>query len=458
MQHHPSPLFRFRALLLSLSAGILIALPLIGASCSLPRAQFEDVNALGGGPPPGVVGVNVVASCPIPTPGGPIDSASVAVGDRNDLRVILTAPAPVGGTLIELTSQDPTIANAGDPRQGFVTQVFVPEGGQVSNSFDIFGVKVGLTQITGQDLTSQFVVLSLTVVVWDLGNGGTERLYDANTPNGNHCRNIDTSPNLSQDPNKLAVCGRRVKGVVADGVSNLLLRTRAGLAGTVCFDVLPTSAQDLGSITDSVVTTQSVAGTNQATSFYTAPADYEDPRPRRFVDLEAVFIPSTGNPSPSRLTTRVEVVAPPTVVIHGVWSERGGWSVAYEDRTDSFRTVTLADYKPTNQREFANNTPRIRAFLDKALIFQRLKGYAATQADVVAHSMGGILTRHHMLDPGYPTPDTYGQGDVNKLVLLDSPQLGSNLANALIRIHSVSPKKAAVIGKALGGRPGPWTR
>lgn len=459
MPRRPAPL-PLRLLLATASALAVASLGLLGSTCNRPQAQFEDVSPLGAveavapmaALPPDVLVPNVVASCPLPTPGGPIDSASVPVGERNDLRVILSAPAPPGGTLVQLTSQDPSIATAGDPRQGFSTTVFVPAGGQVSNSFDIYGIEVGLTQITGQDLTSNFTVLSLPIVVWDLGEGGGLRLIDANAPPENNCRNVDTSPNLSQDPNKLATCGTPVRGVSADGVSPLLLRTHAGLTGTFCFDVIPPTAQDPGHLTDTVVTSQLVGSDNQATSFYVAPADYDDPTPLRTVDLEAVFIPATGNPSPTFLTTRVDIVAPPVVAIHGVWSDREGWNTFYNDRNTALRTVYLADYADTNQREFANNVPRVRGFIDKALDVHRQKGFAATRADIIAHSMGGILTRQHVLDPAYPAPDTFGQGDVNKVVMLTSPQYGSNLANALVRLYSIAPNKSTLIGTALGSR------
>ena len=66
----------------------------------------------------------------------------------------------------------------------------------------------------------------------------------------------------------------------------------------------------------------------------------------------------------------------------------------------------------------------------------RAAGIAVTQADFVGHSMGGLLARLYAgdADPAVPfkRPDNLGLGDIHKLITLDSPHLGSELANALV--------------------------
>src|SRR5947207_10229682 len=60
---------------------------------------------------------------------------------------------------------------------------------------------------------------------------------------------------------------------------------------------------------------------------------------------------------------------------------------------------------------------------------------AAIQGDVVAHSMGGVITRtmplltRFMSDPAFPT---FNQGSIHKVVTSSAPHLGTPLANLLL--------------------------
>lgn len=54
---------------------------------------------------------------------------------------------------------------------------------------------------------------------------------------------------------------------------------------------------------------------------------------------------------------------------------------------------------------------------------------AATQADVVGHSMGGILARVYAAKPDYRRSENYGQGDIHRLITLNTPHHGSELSH-----------------------------
>src|SRR5882724_7381758 len=56
---------------------------------------------------------------------------------------------------------------------------------------------------------------------------------------------------------------------------------------------------------------------------------------------------------------------------------------------------------------------------------------AAVQADVVAHSMGGVVTRTLPLTAGFFS-NTFGQGIIHKVISIDVPHLGSPLAALLL--------------------------
>lgn len=74
--------------------------------------------------------MNTVAldsSCPNQT--GVLTSISVPVSYPLELAVISeTGPAPAGGATFQLSSEDPSIVAAGDPKQSFLPEVTIPEG------------------------------------------------------------------------------------------------------------------------------------------------------------------------------------------------------------------------------------------------------------------------------------------------------------------------------------------
>lgn len=53
---------------------------------------------------------------------------------------------------------------------------------------------------------------------------------------------------------------------------------------------------------------------------------------------------------------------------------------------------------------------------------------AAVQADIIAHSMGGDIARAFVLQPTFLAPQTFGSGTIHKLITIDTPHLGSELA------------------------------
>ena len=77
--------------------------------------------------------------------------------------------------------------------------------------------------------------------------------------------------------------------------------------------------------------------------------------------------------------------------------------------------------------------PRVMGWTQQALntLRNRQGRIAATQVDVVTHSMGGILARKHATGLTYQRYDNYQQGDFNKLVTFNTPHAGSPWANVV---------------------------
>lgn len=377
--------------------------------------------------------------CPVP-PDEPLDSVSVPVNETVRLRVFSLSAAPPGGAVFQLEADDPSIVAAGDRLQSFLPMVTIAEGEQLSNPFSIFGIKLGQTILRTTPLTDGFNASTTPTAAWELGDKGKDKFVDANPEPGffvSTCRESDASPNLSSDKNVLTKCGRKgARGAVTDGVSPLLVRLSSGLEGTACFEVVSMGPPEQGTISPSVAATQTVSGSvEQAFAFFTPPAAFDASGDSRMVEIEVTFILSIGNSNPTRVRAQTMLVRPPVVLVHGIWGRKNTFSSDWV-RNDLTHTTEQSQYQSTNAEDFAINAPKIQGFVRDAVTKSRKKGYSTTKADVVAHSMGGLLTRLYTLDTDrFLRPDNFNRGDVGRLATVDTPHYGSSLANLLVNLN-----------------------
>lgn len=413
-------------------AGMLGAQTLPKLAIAQKTAQAPSVQAL----PP---------DCPDYT--GPLDSVGAPVGQEVDL-VVLSAPAPAGGITWNVFSSDPTILAAGNPTQGFIPQVFTPEGATTSSSFAIFGVAVGETSLIIQEVSPGSGESATPSTAWAVNPGNDSLFLDANFPY-NTCLAPGT-PNLSTDATVLASCGGNVNGTVSDGVSQLLLRVVAGLSGTACYSVTSTGPPDQGTINTQVITTQSAGSFDYGFSYYQAPDGYGDTTDNRQVQVQFAFAPNLGNSNTTTIPGTLTIIRPPLVLIHGLWSSQSAWQPNIWNRPNSSSSVTSrADYSSTNASNFSVNYPNVQGWVATGLQQARDLGYAATQADVVGHSMGGLLTRLYSGSSQYMRNDNYNLGDIHRFITLDTPHNGASLANLIVSMYANS-----LIFRALGNAVG----
>ncbi len=159
----------------------------------------------------------------------------------------------------------------------------------------------------------------------------------------------------------------------------------------------------------------------------------------------------------------ITILRPPVVMIHGLWDNWQTWNnfaplvtgpgnadprfsvgrVNYDNPV----TVRASDpaYSPAElQKASANslglgfNAPSVLAQIDiwiknfKQGINPSRIAVAAVQADIVAHSMGGDITRALVLQPSFLNDHTFGQGSIHKVITIDTPHLGSPLATQIL--------------------------
>ncbi len=290
-----------------------------------------------------------------------------------------------------------------------------------------------------------------------------------------------SGPMVTTNVNILATKGRVVQGSSADGASEVVLRVPANAAGEqFTFTVIndqgqqSTSAAEDGALaaigstsftlSQLTVTAVSTSQGPMAFAIYGAPVDF--PRPEgqdtnsidRFITLKVLAI-DTGLFS----NTPVTLLRPPLGLIHGLWGSPASWDDFAPLITDPRFTIGFANYsqviggqiksyKPSypswalsslksaqaNSLGFAYNAPVVLKQL-AAFVNQFKSGanpvsipVTAIQVDIVAHSMGGDITRTFPQVKGFYGNTTFGLGGVHKMITIGTPHWGSPLAPHLL--------------------------
>lgn len=288
-------------------------------------------------------------------------------------------------------------------------------------------------------------------------------------------------PMVTNNPNTLATKGRVVQGIAADSATQVVLRVPANSVGEqFAFTVIndqgqqsTSSAEDggLGAIGSSAFTASQISVAAVSTSkgpmafaIYGVPVDF--PRPdgqdsgetERFITLN-VLAQDTGMSS----NTSVTILRPPLTLIHGLWGSPDSWDNFTPLIDDPRFSILRADYsavigpqiksyKPSypswavsslksaqqNSLGFAYNAPivgkQMAAFITQFKLGANPESIpvAAVQVDVVAHSMGGDITRTFPQFKQFYNNTTFALGYVHKVITIGTPHWGSPLATHLV--------------------------
>lgn len=275
------------------------------------------------------------------------------------------------------------------------------------------------------------------------------------TPGPNHDDYDSWTVSLTDDLGRLAVGGHDRIATTADGLSVLLLRARLiGLSeapeGEVTF-TLDAGGADGGFLTPGLgeaIPTESGAATVSAEWTMTesgpvAVALYTPPPalvPAGATDHQLTLrahyqMPNASEPSEREATVLLR--RPPVLLTHGMWSGPEAWGPAYTGSDPRFEIFT-ADYAARSAEAFDGLGGMMRDEVRSVREALQARGIAVTQVAVVAHSMGGLVTRQYVgADRGrdYRRPDTFGQGDVYALVTVGTPHFGSPIAWLTIQMR-----------------------
>lgn len=166
---------------------------------------------------------------------------------------------------------------------------------------------------------------------------------------------------------------------------------------------------------------------------------YDDGRPRPTQRIKAEVV--DAGKKVDEATKNLKVAPKPVVLVHGLWSN---WT-AWESWQNILTTSHSYDWKafPVGQKpehgkmstgEFVANLGPTNTIAENASELRSYINYAqkdrnAWHIDIVAHSMGGLISRRyiHAVMPTYPD----GKPQVSHLVMLGTPNMGSRCADII---------------------------
>ncbi|MBI3259103.1 MAG: hypothetical protein HYZ54_06495 [Ignavibacteriae bacterium] len=295
---------------------------------------------------------------------------------------------------------------------------------------------------------------------------------------------INNGESITNDFERRIRCKDVTKGITADGAAKIMILVKLptpeiitvifSLRKEECASGVTGIPDEDGSISDVWYkgastydktlnpSTQTSLG-NYATVIYHAPLNFtregteDNLLTERTVTL-SVFIDEL------RYDIPIRIVRPVVALLHGVWSNAELWdnfaplrkikSVIHDTTGDPRFITTAIDYfwkctKPV--KEILKGESGVFNKFDE-VIRERNKDFATVRADIICHSLGGIVSRS--MPYYFPTryfENTYGQGKIHKLVTNDSPHLGSELCSWLYNDwYNSSPVTRVWIDKMFG--------
>ncbi|TXK47434.1 T9SS type A sorting domain-containing protein [Pontibacter qinzhouensis] len=245
-------------------------------------------------------------------------------------------------------------------------------------------------------------------------------------------------------------------GAATDGVTKLILRVKTDKKLTFVIRSIFTGEGTIHALADpgkkGTNTLEPVEVEPQVTSggvsyvavVYTAPESWGNngAESKRSIKVEAY---ETDNPAKSE---EVEIILKkaPVVLIHGMWSDMHAWKDGGFERylkLNKYDNIQFADYSTDSYSTFDPNTSgkydwlsrplgvlALQSAISDGIDQYRKENIAVTQADVVAHSLGGLMTRSMIAQDYYVKNDyrdftNFYEGTVHKLITLGTPHKGS---------------------------------
>jgi len=186
---------------------------------------------------------------------------------------------------------------------------------------------------------------------------------------------------------------RIVAGAAADGASQARIRIEGLSAGTTLGNITISVSEGDGTLdNDGQINNGVYTRTYHAPEHYAREGHSEDETEGR----RAVGLTITVN-GQNVSYPQFYLVKPPVVLLHGLWSNEKTWKDLQDklkdDNSYNPQYIIVPSYPPSDS--FEENNWVIKKYVTEAVKAVTDDGYVAKKADVVAHSMGGVLAKKY---------------------------------------------------------------
>ncbi len=273
----------------------------------------------------------------------------------------------------------------------------------------------------------------------------------------------EAPPTLAMDDVLNAPAATSVAG---DGESAVVLSYKSTSSQPVTFDVLAngiglsagTAVGSLGPFDSNYLASPNPASGNVQDYTVTAPTYGPDaagnywflallwapnamPVPNVF-PLVSLAVTATQPGGPTEQAS-VALEPPPLLLVHGVWSDAAAAGFAPISPVGFYHSISsqyphnliyAVNYGSLSSLAFGDPgiQGRLLSRMSTALAGAAAAGMAARSVDVVAHSMGGLVTRYFLSTEGYLGNPALLSNPVHKLITIGTPHLGTNFATTLV--------------------------
>lgn len=222
--------------------------------------------------------------------------------------------------------------------------------------------------------------------------------------------------------------GRGIKGAVADGETKLRIDAKSILYDYASYKIELTSI--FGSDEFACGKAEELIRTGETTASFTyvVPKEFPANYLNSFnVNVKLTLYDRNG----VKLTdgkTVVEIVRQPVLFVHGLGDKSTCFSAftTYLQEQALYQPFQLyrCDYSSTNTASFEVNSNVVENGLIKLFLNCYQEGYIGSKANIVGHSMGGLLSRIYLQNKSH--------NGVNRLITLNTPHFGSQGASLII--------------------------